>query len=62
MTAAWLTDNRRPDRLAYDRALVRRAGVPADKLPPLVRTGSVVGEVRGRGRRASSGSRPASSS
>ena len=28
------------------RVLVRRAGVPADKLPPLVPTGSVVGEVR----------------
>jgi xylulokinase len=45
MTAAWLTDNRRPDRLVYDRALVQRAGVPVDKLPPLVPTGSVVGEV-----------------
>ncbi|HEY5025682.1 MAG TPA: FGGY-family carbohydrate kinase [Acidimicrobiales bacterium] len=46
MTAAWLTDNRRPERLVYDRALVARAGVPADKLPPLAATGSVVGEVR----------------
>ena len=46
MTAAWLTDNRRFDRLVYDPALVRAAGVPGDKLPPLVPTGSVVGEVR----------------
>jgi xylulokinase len=46
MTAAWLTDNRKPARLAYDPVLVRLAGVPADKLPPLVPTGSVVGEVR----------------
>ena len=46
MTAAWLTDNRKPDRLVYDDVLVRRAGVPAHKLPPLVPTGSVVGEVR----------------
>ncbi len=46
MTAAWLTDNRKPDRLVYDSDLVRRAGVPVDKLPPLVPTGSVVGEVR----------------
>jgi len=46
MTAAWLTDNRRPERLSYDRVLVRRAGIPVDKLPPLVPTGSVVGEVR----------------
>ena len=45
MTAAWLTDNRRPDRLVYDPVLVRQAGVPLDKLPPLVPTGSVVGEV-----------------
>ncbi len=46
MTAAWLTDNRHPERLVYDNALVRRAGVPADKLPPLVATGSIVGEVK----------------
>ncbi len=46
MTAAWLTDNRKLDRLHYDPTLVRRAGVPAHKLPPLVPTGSVVGEVR----------------
>jgi xylulokinase len=46
MTAAWLTDNRRPDHLFYDLALVERAGVPAEKLPPLVPTGSIVGEVR----------------
>lgn len=47
MTAAWLTDNRHPDRLVYDRVLVKTAGVPAEKLPPLVATGAVVGEVRG---------------
>ncbi len=46
MTAAWLTDNRHPDRLRYDPVLVRAAGVPGEKLPPLVTTGSVVGEVR----------------
>ena len=46
MTAAWLTDNRRPERLSYDPTLVRMAGVPADKLPPLVPTGSVIAEVR----------------
>ena len=46
MAAAWLTDNRRLDHLAYDPVLVRAAGVPADKLPPLVATGSVIGEVR----------------
>jgi xylulokinase len=46
MTASWLTDNRRLDHLAYDDDLVRRSGVDADKLPPLVPTGSVIGPVR----------------
>jgi xylulokinase len=46
MTAAWLTDNRRLDHLAYDDDLVQRAGVDGTKLPPLVATGSVIGPVR----------------
>lgn len=46
MTAAWLTDNRNPRNPAYDPVLVRSAGVPLDKLPPLVATGSVLGSVR----------------
>jgi len=46
MTASWLTDNRRQDRLMYDATLVRAAGVPITKLPPLVPTGAVVGHVR----------------
>jgi xylulokinase len=46
MMAAWLTDNRHLDRMAYDPVLVRRSGVDASKLPPLVATGSVVGTVR----------------
>jgi xylulokinase len=46
MPAAWLTDNRRPDVLAYDAALVARSGVPAAKLAPLRPTGSVVGRIR----------------
>src|SRR5262249_27674656 len=45
MSAAWLTDNRHLDRLSYDEALVRRASIDGSKLPPLVETGSVVGEV-----------------
>lgn len=45
MCGAWLTDNRRLDRLEYDAALVRRAGLDLEKLPPLVETGSVVGVV-----------------
>ncbi len=46
MTAAWLTDNRRLDVLAYDKRLVEMAEVDATKLPPLVATGSVVGRVQ----------------
>ena len=45
MCGAWLTDNRRLDRLSYDSALVRRAGLDASKLPPLVETSSVAGAV-----------------
>lgn len=46
MTAAWLTDNRRLDRLAYDPGLLRRSGVDPSRLPPLVPSGSVVGTVQ----------------
>jgi len=46
MTAAWLTDNRHLDRVAYDPVLIRMAGIEASKLPPLRPTGSVVGTVR----------------
>ena len=46
MTAAWLTDNRRLDRVAYDSGLVRMAGIDGSKLPPLRPSGSVTGTVR----------------
>lgn len=46
MTASWLTDNRALHRLAYDDDLVRMAGVDLGKLPPLVRTGTVIGPVQ----------------
>ena len=46
MTGAWLTDNRRLDLLSYDATLVKRSGVAARKLPPLVETGSLVGPVQ----------------
>lgn len=45
MTAAWLTDSRHLDRMAYDEELVRLSTVDASRLPPLVPTGSVVGTV-----------------
>jgi xylulokinase len=46
MSAAWLTDNRRLERLEYDPALLRRTGLDPSKLPPLVETGSLIGPVR----------------
>ena len=35
MAGAWLTDNRRPDRLSYDPVLVRASGVPGAEAAPL---------------------------
>ncbi|WP_395692428.1 FGGY-family carbohydrate kinase [Nocardioides sp.] len=46
MTAAWLTDNRRLDVLEYDPVLLRRSGVAAEKLPPLVPSGSLIAPVQ----------------
>lgn len=46
MTASWLTDNRDLDRLDYDPVLVAMAGINADRLPPLVPSGSIIGPVR----------------
>ncbi len=46
MTAAWLTDNRRPERLAYDRTLLRISQIDHSKLPPLVASGTVIATVR----------------
>lgn len=46
MTAAWLTDTRRPDIRDYDPVLVNRSGVDPAKLPPLHPTGAVVGKVQ----------------
>src|SRR4029079_4458875 len=47
MTAAWVTDNRHLEVLAYDEKLVRLSGVAAAKLPPLVASGSIIGPVQG---------------
>ncbi len=45
MVGAWLTDNRRPDVLEYDRVLVGRSGVDPTRLPPLRPSGAVIGTV-----------------
>jgi xylulokinase len=47
MLGAWLTDNRHADaEPSYDRGLVETAGIDPERLPPLVRTGSLLGTVR----------------
>ena len=43
--AMWLTDNRQLERLAYDPSLLGLVGLSADKLPPLVRTGTALGPL-----------------
>jgi len=46
MILSWLTDNRHGGRPGYVRELIRRAGRDPSKLPPLISTGNVIGEVR----------------
>jgi xylulokinase len=45
MLATFLIDTRHPGSLEYDQRLITRIGLPADKLPPLKPTGSIVGNV-----------------
>lgn len=45
MILSWLTDNRLGARLAYSPELLRRSGRDAARLPELVPTGTVVGDV-----------------
>ena len=45
MATSWLIDTRHLDRVRYDDDLVRRAGIDARQLPPLVPTGTVLGSV-----------------
>jgi xylulokinase len=41
----WVTDNRHPGRIRYDPALLRRAGVPREKLPDLLAATDVLGPL-----------------
>jgi len=41
----WLTDNRRPDAVAYDDGLLRRCGLDRSRLPELVRATDVLGPL-----------------
>ena len=53
MSAAWLTDNRRLDRLEYDPALVRRTGLDAAQAAAAGRDGLADRRGSPRGRRRS---------
>ncbi len=46
MILSWLTDNRPGSKLAYVPELVKRSGRDAARLPQLLPTGSVLGEVK----------------
>jgi xylulokinase len=45
MQGAWLTDVRHLDQMSYDPILLHAVGIPADRLPPLVPIGSIIGPV-----------------
>ncbi len=45
MLLSWLCDNRRLDRSDYDPELVAMSGTDPERLPPLVPTSSVIGEL-----------------
>jgi xylulokinase len=42
---SWVTDNRRPDRIRYSKALVADCGIDGDKLPPIVACTDVIGTL-----------------
>jgi xylulokinase len=41
----WVTDNRDPHRIQYDPVLLKKTGIPRDKLPDLLRATAVLGEL-----------------
>ncbi|MDD2765542.1 MAG: FGGY-family carbohydrate kinase [Opitutaceae bacterium] len=43
---SWVTDNRDPDQIHYDRGLVRVSGIEADKFPEIVRCTTVLGGLK----------------
>ena len=49
----WVTDNRRPDRIRYDPALLRLAGIERSRLPELLAATDILGPLSaGAGGRA----------
>ena len=43
---SWVTDNRNPDDVRYDDALMRLSGIDADKFPEIVRCTAVLGPLK----------------
>lgn len=43
---SWVTDNRQPDEVHYDRRLVQDCGIAGDKLPEIVPCTAVLGTVK----------------
>lgn len=44
-TVCWGTDNRKIDAIAYDDSLLKLSGLQRDKLPEIVPSGSIVGDL-----------------
>jgi xylulokinase len=44
---SWITDNRNPDDIHYDPALVKGCGIDAEKLPEVVACTQIIGTVKG---------------
>ncbi len=43
---SWVTDNRNPDQIKYDPALVKRSGIDGEKLPEIVPCTEVIGNLK----------------
>ncbi|WP_337270009.1 xylulokinase [Oryzifoliimicrobium ureilyticus] len=43
---SWVTDNRRPDDIRYDDALIAMSGIDRDKFPDIVHCADVIGTIR----------------
>ncbi len=43
---SWVTDNRKPDRIAYHPSLLKQSGIDPDKFPELVRCTDVLGPLQ----------------
>ncbi len=46
IVTSWVTDNRNPDNIHYDDALIRSLGIDREKLPEVVACTKVIGDLR----------------